>query len=255
MSFTAKPIRAVGDRTGAGLDRVVAMEEILLRMAHTLPFNNVSLEFPEATIYRWCNSMVDYLEFRTADDKLLDRIRKVLPGVGAALRSRLVFSSSEHGRLDVMVRCRCTPGNSTVRITENADCLWKPPVVYGGGTEALTVLAPTAPIFRTLYRDLAAVGSVEIVRKAPVSPDILRDSYTLSLGGLFGGLTAKQIEVLVSAVDAGYFQIPKQVSLLQIARKAKVGESTMQEHLSKAESKLLRALLPYLQLYRSATKP
>ncbi len=225
------------------------MDEILLRLEHDLPFNNVSRRFPEATIYRWCNSRVDYLEFLSTDEARLDDVRTGLAKVIAALRSQLLYTSRDPGRLGVLVRCRCNPTNSTVRITEGANCLWKPPVVYAGGAESLTVLAMTPQAFRHLYRRLEAVGTVEIVKKSTAAPDVLRDSYTLSLSGLFGGLTAKQLQVLVDAVDAGYFDIPKRTSMDRLAAQHGLGESTMQEHLSKAESKVLRALAPYLHLY------
>jgi predicted DNA binding protein len=228
------------------------MDEVILRMEHELPFNNVSKRFPEATIYRWCNSMVDYLEFLSPDESLLDDVRTGLGKVIAALRSHLLYTSRERGRLGVLVRCRCTAANSTVRITEGANCLWKAPVVYGGGKETLTILAMTPQAFRSLYRRLEKVATVEIVKKSPAAPDVLRDSYTLSLSGLFGGLTKRQIDLLVNATDAGYFDIPKRTSMDRMATKAGIGESTMQEHLSKAESKLLRALAPYLHLYESS---
>jgi hypothetical protein len=99
---------------------------------------------------------------------------------------------------------------------------------------------------------LSNVAAVEIVKKTPVSPDVLRDSYTLSLSGLFAGLTRKQIDFLLESMDGGYFDIPKRTSMERLAARAKISESTLQEHLSKGESKLIRALAPYLQLYRSS---
>jgi predicted DNA binding protein len=228
------------------------MDEVLLRMEHELPFNNVSKRFPEARIYRWCNSKVDYLEFLSPDEGLLDDMRTGLGKVIAALRSHLLYTSRETGRLGVLVRCRCTPTNSTVRITEAANCLWKAPVVYEGGRESLTILAMTPQAFRSVYRQLEKIGNVEIVKKSPAASDVLRDSYTLSLSGLFGALTKRQIGLLAEATDDGYFDIPKRTSLDRLATKKSIGESTMQEHLSKAESKLLRALGPYLHLYASS---
>lgn len=228
------------------------MDEIALRMEHDLPFNNVAKAFPDVRIYRWCNSMVDYLEFLAEDAAALDRVEKALPRSVASLRSSVVYRSRTDRRLDVMVRCRCSPENSTVRMTEGRNCLWKPPVVYEAGRERLTVLAPEPARFRSLYRDLREVAQVEILKKVSVSPDMLRDSYTLSLSELFQDLTAKQLEVFLRAVERGYFDIPKTISLERLAREASLGESTFQEHLSKAEARIVRALAPYLRLYGSS---
>ncbi len=229
------------------------MDEILLRMRHDLPFNNVAKAFPEVRIYRWCNSMVDYLEFVAPDAGSLTRLERELPKVVSRLHSTVLHRAASEGRLDIMVRCRCSPRNSTVRMTENENCLWKPPVVYSEGREQLTVLAPEPTSFRSLYRGLRSVGEVEILKKVPVSPDVLRDAYTLSLSALFRGITERQLRVLLRAIDAGYFAIPKRSSLDRLARAESVGESTLQEHLSKAESRLVEALAPYLRLYASST--
>ena len=228
------------------------MDEILLRMRHDLPFNNVAASFPDVRIFRWCNSMVDYLEFEAPDEASLARVREGLPAVVSSLHSTILYRTDAGPRMDVMVRCRCTPRNSTVRMTEQANCLWKPPVVYEEGRERLTVLAPEAASFRSLYRELGRVAEVEILKKASVSPDVLRDAYTLSLSSLFQGITARQLHVLLRAIEHGYFAIPKRSSLEALARAEEVSESTLQEHLSKAESRLVEALAPYLRLHASS---
>ncbi len=228
------------------------MDEILLRMRHDLPFNNVAAAFPEVRIYRWCNSRVDYLEFEAPDAATLGRLRDSLPRVVLSLHSSVLYQNATEGRMDVLVRCRCTPDNSTVRMTEAANCLWKPPVTYDDGHERLTVLAPEPASFRELYRELRRVAEVEILKKSSLAPDVLRDAYTLSLSGLFQGMTDRQVRVLLRAIDLGYFAIPKRSSLEALARAESVGESTLQEHLSKAESHLVEALAPYLRLYASS---
>lgn len=228
------------------------MDEIQLRMRHDLPFNNVAASFPDVRIYRWCNSMVDFLEFEAPDEASLARLRDGLPAVVSRLHSTILYRADDGARMDVLVRCRCTLRNSTVRMTEQANCLWKPPVVYEGGRERLTVLAPVAASFRSLYRELQRVAEVEILKKASVSPDVLRDSYTLSLSSLFHDLTPRQLGILLRAIEHGYFAIPKRSSLEALARTEDVSESTLQEHLSKAESRLVEALAPYLRLCASS---
>ncbi len=252
--FTARHKSRVADSLEAGLDRVVFMDEILLRMRHDLPFNNVASAFPEVRIYRWCNSMVDYLEFVAPEGDSIDRLRRELPRVVASLHSTILYRADSEERLDVMVRCRCTPRNSTVRMTERASCLWKPPVLYDDGREQLTVLAPDPAGFRSLYRELRRVAEVEILKKVTVSPDVLRDSYTLSLSSLFQGMTGRQLRILLRAIEQGYFAIPKRSSLEQLAKAEAIGDSTLQEHLSKAESRLVEALAPYLRLYETSTE-
>ena len=228
------------------------MEEIVLKLGHELPFNNVSRLFPETRIYRWCNSQVDYLEFESPDPAELEKIRLRLAEFAGHLHTSIIFSSTNGTVMTTMVTCRCSNANSTVRMTESADCLWKAPVTYSGGYETLTVISPGNQNFRNLYSSLKNIGSVDIVRKTRLLPNALRDSYTISLSDLFGNMTQKQAGNLATAAAAGYFDIPKGVTLESLAGREKISQSTLQEHVSKAESKLMQAVTPYIRLYVSS---
>jgi predicted DNA binding protein len=225
------------------------MEEIILRMKHTLPFNNLSIAFPAASISRWCNSMVDYLEIGSEDGDVLNDIREGLPAVVSELHSELIYEALSAGRLSIMVKCRCSPLNSTARMVEEADCLWKAPVTYAGGIESITVVALEGNNFARLSAKLERIAEVEIMSRRTVVTDALRDSYTLSLSSLFQGLTKKQLSHFSRAVASGYFDVPKKSSMNRLAKSAELSESALQEHISKAESKIIYALYPYITLY------
>lgn len=227
------------------------MEEVVLSLDHGLPFNNVSRLFPKEVIYRWCNSRVGYLEFRPSDPSDVGKMLEGLEDLVKQLGSRLLFTSQGSGLLTAMVACRCSNQNSTVRMAEGMYCLWKAPVSYEHGKERLTVFSPENRNFGRLYDSLSSLGAVEIIRKSRLKPSALRDSYTVSLSGIPGGMTEKQAGHLVAAAASGYFAIPKVVTLGALARKEGVTESTLQEHISKAESKLMASLTPYIRLYLS----
>ncbi|MEM0157521.1 MAG: helix-turn-helix domain-containing protein, partial [Thermoplasmataceae archaeon] len=224
------------------------MEEIDLKLVNDLPFCRVSQRFPDATMLRWCNSAVDYLEFYAGDDTL-DRISEALPDLVASLKSRIIFKSRKENRISVMVACRCTRQNSTIRMAEFDSCLWKAPVKYEKGEENLSVVSLEAENFRQLFDDLNAVGTVEIERKQQIDPESLRDVYTLSMSQLFNPLTGKQMEYLLNAISAGYFSIPRKIELGELATHMGISKSTLQEHVSKATTKVMAFLEPYLRLY------
>lgn len=56
-------------------------------------------------------------------------------------------------------------------------------------------------------------------------------------------LTEKQREVLVAAYKNGYYDIPRRINTKQLSKKLGLGDSTMAEHLRKAERRLLVSLL------------
>lgn len=224
------------------------MEEIQLKMENDLPFCKVSQQFPDATILRWCNSAVDYLEFY-GDESTLDDISREFPKVVEYLNSSVLFESRKDNRLSVMIVCRCTRQNSTIRMTESDSCLWQAPVQYSNGEERLNVVALEPSNFQTLFDELNSVGKVVVEKKHPVDPASLRDIYTLSLSQLLGSLTRKQMSSLLNAISAGYFSIPRKVEIQDLASFSRTSKSTMQEHISKATMKVLNALEPYLRLY------
>ncbi len=228
------------------------MEEIVLRLGHDMPFNNISRLYPESTIYRWCNSKVDYLEVDSSDPDEASRIRESLQSFVSGLKSEVLFISPAEDVLTATVACKCSNLNSTVRMAERAGCLWKAPVIYKGGEETLSVFSPENENFRELFESLRKVGSVSIVRKTRLLPNALRDSYTISLSDLFGRLTDKQVRHLAFATASGYFGIPKKTSMETLAAAERISESTLQEHISKAESKVMEALTPYIRLYLSS---
>ena len=75
------------------------------------------------------------------------------------------------------------------------------------------------------------------------------DTFLLSLNSLFGQLTEKQMRALVAAVENGYYEIPKRVTADEIAKKHGQPRSTFEEHVRKAESKIVLAMAPYMMMY------
>jgi hypothetical protein len=56
-------------------------------------------------------------------------------------------------------------------------------------------------------------------------------------------LTEKQRQILISAFRSGYFEIPRRTNFSQLSRQLGMGSSTINEHLRKAESRLVSRLL------------
>jgi hypothetical protein len=61
----------------------------------------------------------------------------------------------------------------------------------------------------------------------------------IQVAGIHPQITEKQKQALVLAIDHGYYDYPKKIGLVALARKMKLSYSTFQAHLKKAEGKLL----------------
>lgn len=225
------------------------MDEIVLELRHGRPFCNISVRHPDHRIFRWCNSSIDYLEIEVGNDHDGDSVAKDIVQFAEENSSSVLYESTDQGTLSFMLRCICSPDNSTMRLAEASGCMWKAPVTYVDGKEALTVYSPSADNFRQFYHELVKFAKVNIEKKVPLLPSVIKDTFTISLSELFGSLTDKQITHLLDAINSGYFDVPRHVSLEKIASKAGIAESTLQEHLSRSEMKLMEALYPYLLMY------
>jgi predicted DNA binding protein len=71
----------------------------------------------------------------------------------------------------------------------------------------------------------------------------------ITLSSLRGKLTDRQVDAISTAYHSGYYQTPGRVNVQSIADREKVPRTTLQEHLNKAENKLIRSIVPQIQLY------
>jgi predicted DNA binding protein len=213
------------------------------------PFCAVSEKFPEVAFYRWCNSSLDYLEFYGQNTDI-DRVIDFIPEIETILNTTAVYQARSGSRLTVMFTCKCSIENSTIRIAESNNCLWQAPVKYKDGRESLQVITLKDEYLNSLFEDFVKIGDAEILKKRSFSPDTLRDTYTISISSLFEGITPKQMKYFTDALYSGYFSIPKKITIQDLASRNNLSESTMEEHLNKAKTKILQSLKPYISLYR-----
>jgi predicted DNA binding protein len=227
----------------------VTIWEISLRAQYDYPFMELSREFPETEITMWCVWNREMIRVPTHDPS-------ILPGFERALRKagRVVdhWSDGDDARV-FLLRCTCSKYDSPWTIIGESDCFDAPPLVYRGGWGYCRVLSPDAAHTRTLFAEFHRRGSAELIRKRELPLSAL--PTTVWTHGLFGELTEKQIGAILAAFRHGYYASPRRVTTDDVARELDVSRSTYEEHLRKAENRLIAALIPYLELYATSRKP
>lgn len=88
--------------------------------------------------------------------------------------------------------------------------------------------------------------------KIPFIVDSMGGELSIHLNS-FSELTGKQKEVLVNAYRRGYYEIPRKSSLGEIAKSMKLDESTVAEHLRKAESILIQRTVTEAHLFANSS--
>jgi len=128
------------------------------------------------------------------------------------------------------------------------NCVEMQPCVYRDGWEWYRFLAFSQRDIKALFDELSKVGKAEVVSRVSREGSTVRESVVVSVANLFGGLTRKQLEAIVVALRNDYYRVPKRVTTDEIAERLGVPRTTYEEHLRKAEGKVLRAVAPYLEL-------
>ena len=223
--------------------------DVSLKLDHSLPFCGLSKEFPSVSIQRWCNLQVDILELesvRGQDTTMVEPVlRKMLKGLGARL---IRINRYSRGNLEAVIGCRCAVDNSTVAMIEWSGCIPVMPVAYHGGIEYCRLLAFTKGTLDSALASLAKVSKVEIESKSVVPRESARGAITVPVDEFLGGLTRKQLAAFIYAMQMGYYGMPKGATIDEIASKQGMKRSTYEEHLRKAELKILQAVRPYARL-------
>ncbi|MBD3389984.1 winged helix-turn-helix transcriptional regulator [Candidatus Micrarchaeota archaeon] len=136
----------------------------------------------------------------------------------------------------------------------NAEMLESP--VTRDGVDSEILLAPSHKEMSkliTLLSENRDYADVKLKKKRYVKPEDAVSLSAFRTSGFFDLQSAKevlaprQLEVFQNAVDYGYYEVPKKISIEELSEKLGTSPSTVAEHLRKAESKLLPILMKVLQ--------
>jgi len=229
------------------------MFEVSFKARHECPYVQFSMKHPEVKILEWCNFRTDVLEIACPDIETFTRIGPDLQDLLSWKGGKVLRKNFFERNLQVIVK---TCGDSKIKtsisgVVEKSCCLEVPPIAYHDGWEERRVIGFRETDYKNLFRALGDLGPVEILQKRVAGEKSVRDAFVISLGSVFSELTDKQLDALQAALDYGYYQVPKKITAEEIARKHKVPRTTYEEHVRKAESKVFRAIVPYIRLYSS----
>ncbi len=222
------------------------LTEFVLKITHDCPFGNISRKFPSLKMFIWCNRENEVIEIIVENQEEYSEVIK------EASKLRGIIEEASDGQVHLITKpCSCSIENSVSRNIDEFNLLQISPIIYDQGWEYYRLLAFRHEDLQGLIQRLNEKGfTVEIIRKVPFNGSIA-GALTLSADLLFSDLTQKQIDALLIAYDQGYYRLPRKADVQTIARKKRVPRTTFQEHLKKAENKLVISLIPYITLYRS----
>jgi predicted DNA binding protein len=223
--------------------------EVLFKVTHDCPFCDISRRFPRLKMFDWCNREHDVLELIVDKPNEYSAAIDEISKIGGMVEK----SSDLHNAHFFVKKCFCKAEDSVTRIIDEFDLLLISPVVYRHGWEYYRVIAFKHKDVQGLMKKFEERGfKFEILRKVDFD-GFIAGSLTLTADALFSDLTEKQMDALLTAYGNGYYNLPRKANVQDIANKERVSRTTYQEHLKKAENKLVASLVPYIQLFRRVT--
>jgi len=229
----------IGQSKGIGM----SLYETSIRVRHECPYREISERHPDLTIREWPLSDCQVLEITsetTPTDELLDDISQL----GTVLHE----SKDDDGYHVVTQSCLCSLEQSIIDRFEAHNCLYQSPTIYRQGWEHYTVVAFDEADIRELLGDLRSDREIELLSKTSISETQIPHSMLAPANQLFENITDRQLAALQLALESGYYEQPRNTSLRDLADQTSVARSTYEEHLRKAENKLLTNAGQFLRL-------
>lgn len=219
------------------------MYEASFKLRHECPYRDFSEQFPGVTIREWQHSDCQVLEISSStapESDLLDAV----DDIGTVLHS----TQDDDGLYVVAQSCRCSIEDSMVDRFQEHSCIHVPPTVYRQGWEEYSVIAFSEDDIRALLAELDESRDVEVISKTAIDGQQLPHSSVFSVDRLFDGLTDRQLAALQIALDNDYYNQPRGASRAELAAQTDVARATFEEHLRKAENKLVSNVGQFVRL-------
>jgi len=222
------------------------MREVTLQIRHNgEPECEVSAQFPEVTL-RSVSSMTG----RTTERKRIVEIRGPTAEIGEFLSAfREADSVIEADPLSPLAG-----DHAYVALTVDADAWdsiserlsdlgihYRTGTTISGGIERWTLYLASDDDLSAVMRSLERGGN-EVTLARNVALSAIERPPQLELTGFLEDLTDRQREVLAAAIELGYYDHGSGTGVEEVADALDLGSTTVWEHLSRAESKVMQGL-------------
>jgi len=230
----------------------MALFEVALKVA--MPnsfFADVTRRFPSSSIFIWCNRENDVIEVVVRNPEEYPLVMKEIRTCSIL---GVIEEISDDRRLYLNVhKCHCMKQDTIVRHIGKLDILNIFPNVMENGWVYHRLIVFRHKDLEELLRRFDNWGWVyKILRKVPFD-GFVASSLTISAETLFSDLTERQLDAILTAHQHGYYNLPRDADVQTIAANKRVSRTTFQEHLKKAENKLVTALVPHMKLFSHAS--
>lgn len=224
--------------------------EASLRTTHPCPYQEVSIEVPGSSMYRWFDHGRSVLLLSNRSSPGIRTLLALVQEVFCA--TALAQEDSE--ALALVPDPGWTDPRSIEGLAGRSGVWIVPPIVIQGESESCRVVARSRGELRAFTTGLRRTGPVELLWvDSQAGMDAFRNLPSTS-AHLTEGMTYAQARYLVAAWDAGLFEVPSRTRWETVSSAVGLSRSTFGEHLRKGQRRLLENSLAALRA-RAARAP
>lgn len=229
----------------------MAAEEIAFRVAFEGPLTEFTKRNPRAIVSLWCDWRREVVELAGAPADEVDRLKKIV-GEHSSFLEHYRIGADTHV---LVMDCINLPHDFVNNAVHESHCVNVPPTRFEAGWEHYNVVSFGEERSRDLFEKMRVNGrQVELLTKKRLHVQPLLNTRSVAVPSLLSGVTDKQLDALLLAARHGMYGTPRATTAATIADSIGLSRSTFEEHLRKAENKLVHNLVPYLELAAKARK-
>jgi predicted DNA binding protein len=219
----------------------MAVWEANIRCEYDYPLTSLSSEIPSIPLYCGCLGKRTWLQIPTSSPAIVHKAVREVTRAGG----KIIESSGRDGSHIIVFSEAANFRGGIRQIFDSSQCLLTVPWKYLDGSGYFRVQCLEESRIDWLVRELEGVGESRLDAKRKLPLEVLPSTNWVQTA--FANLTAKQAAALVEAYRAGYYREIRRVTRGQIAKSLGIGRTTFEEHLRKAERRVMTALVPILE--------
>lgn len=195
----------------------------------------------DITVELWCNDHCDLLHIKGTD--VADAVDPVRQVVG-------IQDCITHDAEAVVITDDCLLNHETGLVEDYAranNCLLLPPLRYRDGAKIVRVLALDSTSLSHCYRDMVADGLTVSVDSKREVDTVTEQTPVITARDTLPQLTDRQRTILLKAIEAGYYEIPRRCTTGELAETVGLARRTAEDHLRRAEKKVVTGMAEFLR--------
>ena len=208
------------------------------------------------SILSWSNFNFEFYDLLTSKTEgfrpLVNNFLKGRRKLGFTLQKRMDLGADTS---ILVMRHKHLRHGSSIELLYRFSCLPIYPYVFHRGWLVINAIALDDSRLPQMFSQLRKLSDLKIESQTKMNLDLLRENFMIPMNAIVSHLTPKQAESLLVAIDHGYYQVPRKSRFEDISRAVKIPRTTYEEHVRKAESKVINSVGPYLSIYLGKSMP